>query len=124
MEEGTTEPPLRAIFIELKSDTPSTQSTDQTSPAPRAGAKQVHTEDRVTAWDYTWSTGVTPVKTRYERETVIVWLTPGTLRVTEGGGAANVVIVQPGTMWHREKGAVVTEELVNGSPREIIFEFK
>lgn len=124
VEEGTTEPPLRAIFIELKSDTPSTQGTDQTSLAPRAGAKQVHTEDRVTAWDYTWSPGVTPVKSRYERETVIVWLTPGSLRLIEGGGAAKVVTVQPGTMWHREKGAVVTEELVSGSPREIIFEFK
>ena len=124
VEEGTTDPPLRAIFIELKSDTPSAPGTDQANVTPRAGAKQVHTEERVTAWDYTWSTGAGPVKTRYERETVIVFLTPGNLRLTEGSSAARSVTVQPGTMWHREKGAVVTEELVSGSPREIIFEFR
>jgi len=122
VEEGTTDPPLRAVFIEMKRDTPSTPGAE--AAIPRAGAKQVHTEDRVTVWDYTWSTGVAPVKTRYERETVIVFLTPGSLRLTEGSGAIRTVAVQPGTMWHRERGTVVTEELVSGSPREIIFEFK
>ena len=124
VEEGTTDPPLRAIFIELKSDTPTTPGADPANSTSRAGAKQVHAEDRVTVWDYTWSAGVSPIKTRYERETVIVWLTPGNLRVSEGSGAGKAVAVKPGTMWHRQKGTVVTEELISGSPREIIFEFR
>src|SRR5262245_582298 len=55
IEEGTPAPPLRAVFIEMKSDTPSSRATGRPSLAPRSGAKQVHAEDRVTVWDFTWS---------------------------------------------------------------------
>jgi hypothetical protein len=121
VEEGTSDPPLRAVFIELKKSDP--QSTDRSVTPPIEGAKQVHAEDRVTAWDFTWSRIGSTAKIRYQREAVVVWLTPGTLRVTPDRGAAQIVNVKPGTFWHRAAGTAETEELTGGSPRAIIFEF-
>ena len=92
--------------------------------APRLGARQVHSEDRVTAWDFTWSAAQTPVTVRYERDTVLVWLTSGTFRLRADQGEATGVTVVPGSVWYRERGRVETEELTGGSPRAIIFEFR
>jgi hypothetical protein len=123
VEEGTTDPPLRAVFIEMKLDAPSSQDTERPLTPPQAGARQVHSEERVTVWDFTWS-AQPPATTRYERDTVLVWLTPGTLRVRGERKAAEVVTVHPGSFWYRPGGTVETEELTEGSPRAIIFEFR
>ena len=123
VEEGTTDPPLRAVFIEMKLDTPSKQSTERSLAPPRIGARQAHSEDRVTVWDFTWSTQ-TPAMTRYEQDTVLVWLTPGTFRVRADGQAAEVVTVRSGSSWYRKGGTVETEELAEGSSRAMIFEFR
>src|SRR5215831_2292443 len=58
IEEGTTDPPLRAVFIELKQDGPSgTAPADShgPSPFPREGAKQLLDDARVRVWDATWA---------------------------------------------------------------------
>ena len=123
VEEGTTDPPLRAVFIEMKFDTAANASADRSMAPLRTGARQVHAEDRVTVWDVTWSLG-TPAATRYERDTVIVWLTIGAFRVSGNGRDAGVVSVQPGSVWYRPRGSVETEELSAGSPRAMIFEFR
>src|SRR6476646_434172 len=59
IEEGNTNPPLRAVFIELKKDGPSGQPPANAGPLsfPRDGAKQLLDDDRVIAWDYTWTSG-------------------------------------------------------------------
>lgn len=121
VEEGTSDPPLRAVFIELKKSDPA--SPDRSTTPPIEGATQVHAEDRVTAWDFTWSKIGSTAKLRYPRETVVVWLTAGTLRLTPDSGAAQSVTVKPGTFWHRAAGSVESQELTGGSPRAIIFEF-
>jgi len=123
IEEGTTDPPLRAVFIEMKFDSPSKQSAQALLAPPRAGARQVHSEDRVTAWDFTWD-AKTPSAARYERDTVIVWLTPGTFRVKADRQNTEVATVKPGSYWYRPSGTVETEELTEGSSRAIIFEFR
>jgi hypothetical protein len=123
IEEGITEPPLRAVFIEMKSDTPSTQSGERGLAPPRPGARQVHSEERVTAWDVTWSTGTAP-SISYSRDTVVVWLGSGTFRVTKNGQTPDVVSVKPGSTWYRTSGTVESDELTAGSPRAIIFEFR
>jgi hypothetical protein len=56
IEEGTTDPPLRAVFIELKQDAGSGVAEAQSRGAaafPRESAKQLQDDDRVTVWDYT-----------------------------------------------------------------------
>ncbi len=122
IEEGTTDPPLRAVFIEMKPDTPSGQGAGRPALAPRPGAKMVHAEDRVTVWDFTWS--ATGARVTYARDTLVVFLTPGSLHVAVDRGEAETMNVTPGTVWYRPAGGSETAELLSGSPRAIIFEFK
>jgi hypothetical protein len=124
IEEGTTDPPLRAVFIEMKTDTPSVPGAKQPLIPLRPGARQVHSEERVTAWDFSWSGDRAPATTRYERNTLVVWLTPGTFRVRTDGGEVETVNVQPGSIRYHTSGSVESEELTGGSPRAIIFEFR
>jgi hypothetical protein len=126
IEEGNTDPPLRAVFIELKHETASgLPDADVGSlPFPREGAKQILNDDRVTAWDYTWTSGPQGLRYRPARETVIVWLGAGTLRVTQGGGATSASEVKAGTMRHMPRGANETIEMIKGSARVILFQLK
>jgi quercetin dioxygenase-like cupin family protein len=127
IEEGNTDPPLRAVFIELRRETPSglpAASLDGPAPFPRNGAKQLLDDDRVIAWDYTWVSGAQGLTYRAALETVIVWLGDGRLRVTSGTGAATEVGVRPGTMRHLERGSMETLAMVDGSPRVILFQLK
>jgi hypothetical protein len=127
IEEGNTDPPLRAVFIELKQETGSgLPDAEVDGPAlfPRDDAKQILDDERVTAWDYTWPSGSERLRYRPARETVIVWLGTGKLRVTQRGRAATVSDVNAGTMHHLARGSKETLEVVGGSPRAIIFQLK
>jgi hypothetical protein len=127
IEEGNSDPPLRAVFIELKKEAASGLSDEGAAgpaPFPRDGAKQILDDDRVTAWDYTWASGSQGLRYRPARETVIVWLGSGKLRVTERNGAATVMDVHAGTMRHLTGGSNETVEIVSGSPRAILFQLK
>jgi hypothetical protein len=127
IEEGNTDPPLRAVFIELKRETASgLPGADLGGPAPfpRDGAKQVLDDDRVTAWDYVWAAGPQGLRYRPARETVIVWLGTGTLRVTLRDGATTVSDVKAGTMRHMIRGSNETVEMASGSARAILFQLK
>jgi hypothetical protein len=126
VEEGATDPPLQAVFIELKETTASGLApADVGAPAfPRAGARQMLDDERVSVWDVpSWTSGPQPLIFRAARETVIVWLGDGMLRVTSGGAAA-AVPVRAGTMRHLDRGAADTLEMASGSPRALFFEIK
>ena len=58
------------------------------------------------------------------RETVIVWLGAGRVRVTQHGDAPTESDVQAGTMHHLPAGSDETVEVVGGSPRAILFQLK
>jgi len=127
IEEGNTDPPLRAVFIELKRETASGQPDADAgglAPFPRAGGKQMLDDDRVTAWDYLWASGSQGLRYRPASETVIVWLGAGTLRVTQRDGASTVREVKAGTMHHMSRGSNETAEMVSGSARAIFFQLK
>jgi hypothetical protein len=126
VEEGNTDPPLRAVFIELRQTTPSGKPAADVGQAalPREGAKQVLDDDRVIAWDLTWAAGAQGMKYRAPLETVIVWLGDGTLRVTPASGSPTTMPVKAGTMRHLDRGAAETLEMASGSPRAMIFQFK
>jgi hypothetical protein len=127
IEEGNTDPPLRAVFIELKRETASgLPDADVGGPAPfpRDGAKQILDDDRVAAWDYLWASGSQGLRYRAARETVIVWLGAGKVRITQHGTAATESDVEAGTMHHLTAGSDETVETVNGSPRAILFQLK
>ena len=127
IEEGNTDAPLRAVFIELKKDTASglpAANVGGTPAFPREGAKQLLDDDRVTSWDYTWTSGAQSLRYRAAQETVIVWLGDGRLRVTPGTGAPTESDVKAGIMRHLERGSNETLVMVSGSPRALFFQLK
>jgi hypothetical protein len=127
IEEGNTDPPLRAVFIELKQETASglpDADVAGRSPFPRDGAKQILDDERVTAWDFTWTSGSQGLRYRPVRETIIVWLGAGRARLSQGSGSATESDVKAGTMRHMTRGSNEAIEMVSGSPRVIFFQLK
>jgi hypothetical protein len=101
IEEGTSERPLRAIFVEMKR-----QDSYGTAPAARdapafsgAGATQRLDNDRVTVWEYVGPIASAPHT--HTRDTVVVafqspapratWLAKGTAHADEGAPDASRV---------------------------------
>lgn len=126
IEEGATDPPLRAVFIEMKKDEGSGQPEAAAATPPpwiRDGAKALLDEARVVVWDYTWKSGA-PVSTTYTRDTVAVWLSAGKIKLTPKGGGATTIDVAPGQVRRYARGDAESVEVVEGSPREMIFAFK
>jgi hypothetical protein len=127
IEEGATDPPLRAVFIELKHDSASgePEAPSAVPPAfPRDGAKPMLDDERVTIWDYTWRPGTRGIMSRYPRDTILVWLSNGTLRLTPPGGSPTVIDVAPGQIRREPRGTIETDEVLSGSPRAMVFAFK
>src|SRR4051812_2093651 len=126
IEEGATDPPLRAVFIELKQPTESGRAPADVGPAslPRDNAKQVLDDDRVTAWDLAWTAGPGSLRYRAPLDTVIVWLGDGTLRVSGTGTSNQSVPVHPGTMRFVARGSNDVLEMADGAPRALIFQLK
>ena len=124
IEEGITDPPLRAVFIELKHDTPFAAlqpALERHSTFPPDGSKQLLDDDRVIAWDLAWSAEAG--RYRPEREAVVVWLGEGRVR-TSRGNATELSAVTPGRVRHMPRNSGDTIEVVEGRPRAIVFEFK
>jgi hypothetical protein len=127
IEEGTTDPPLRAVFLELLHDGPSGPPvTTSTTPAlfPRDGAKQTFDDERITVWDYTWQPGTSTGTIRHPRNAMMIWLGTGSLKVTSSAGAVSTLAVEPGTTRYLEAGTTERLDAVTGSPRVMVFEFK
>lgn len=125
IEEGNTDPPLRAVFVELKRNAPSgLPPVDVGTPAlPRPGASKVLDDERVTAWDTPWPASTQGFEYRASFETVVVWLGEGTLRTTVNGRSTETP-VKAGTMRHLDRGAPDVLAMTSGSPRTLIFQFK
>jgi hypothetical protein len=101
IEEGTSDAPLRSIFVEMKKQEPygtATASTD--APAfSGAGATQKLDNDRVTVWEYIGP--ITSSRHTHLHDTVVVaidtpspratWIAQGTAHADEGAGRASRV---------------------------------
>jgi hypothetical protein len=107
IEEGASDPPLRAVFIEFKQPTPSGQTDTGAQPAafPRDGEKQLLDNERTTVWERP-ADSKSAGSHRHIRDTVAVWI---------DGNAAHASFVPRGTA-HADDGA--------GPARSWIFELK
>ena len=124
IEEGTTDPPLRAVFIELLQDQGPAIPAADTSAVARVAAKPILDDDRVTVWDVKWQSGAAGLKYHASRDTVIVWLDSGKLRSVGGKESPALTDVKAGTMRYVTHDSAETLEIVEGAPRTMIFQFK
>jgi hypothetical protein len=124
IEEGATEPPLRAVFIELLQDNgPATPAPDTSALVHRA-PKPTLDDDRVTVWDLKWEAGPAGLKYRASRDTVIVWLDAGKVRNSSAKVSPAVTDVKAGTMRYLAHDSAETLEMVEGAPRTMFFQLK
>lgn len=128
VEEGSTAPPLQAVFIELKSETPSGQSPAEVgaAPFPRDGAKQVFDDERVTVWDVEWASGAPGFAYRAARETVVVFLGDSRIRTSSasGAGSPSDSAIKAGSVRHLDRGSAEQLEVVGGAVRALLFQLK
>jgi hypothetical protein len=130
IEEGITDPPLRAVFIEMKEEGPSS-AAEGNSPEPptffpRIAQTSMLDDERVTVWEYGQTKSSSPLKGTTTRDTVIVWLGTGKLTTAASApdSASTTVPIQPGKMEYLPKGTTITRQVTEGDPRAIVFEFK
>jgi len=106
IEEGISEEPLRAVFIELKSDAPAAAPAQPMNGSPvfrDIGARQLMDNPRVTAWAYDRGSGASGPRHRHDRDTVTVWIVDGT---------PHAAFVAAGTVHTEEQVGVVSDATV------------
>jgi len=126
IEEGTSDPALRAFMIELKEESPiGTDASGDLPPAfPRETAKLLLENDRVRVWDNIWPVGHAGPVHRHVHDGVVVWMADGKLRSMPGTGAPTVTEVKRMTVTYSRRGNVHSEEAIEGPPRAYVFELK
>jgi hypothetical protein len=124
IEEGATDPPLRAVFIELLQDHGPATAMADASALPQSAPKPTLDDDRVTVWDVKWDSGPASLKYHASRDTVIVWLDAGQVRSAGGKGSPTTSDVKAGTMRYLAHDSNETLEMVEGAPRTMFFQLK
>jgi quercetin dioxygenase-like cupin family protein len=89
-------------------------------PFPRAGAKQLLDNDRVTVWDVVWPKGQPTPLHRHPYALAGVYLEPGTRVITDADGAKRNVSNEAGGVTFQLKGLTHIEEGTSDSPLHAI----
>jgi hypothetical protein len=123
---GKHDMPGHAIQIDLKdvSIPPVPNKTPYPLAFPREGVKKILENDRVIIWDYTWTIGKPTVMHFHDKDVVVVYLAEGQLKSTTPDGKSEVNNLSPGLTRFNAPNRSHSEELVSGSSRAIITEFK
>ncbi|HXX32232.1 MAG TPA: hypothetical protein VEJ89_16135 [Myxococcaceae bacterium] len=91
--------------------------------APVEPAKPVVENAQVAVWDVTWNGASTA--TRFDRDTIIVYLGSGTLETTGSDGVVQVAARKPGDVEFVPKGAARRRRVSSGeSVRAILVEYR
>jgi hypothetical protein len=123
---GPDDPERLAIMVDLKEPNPiGAVATSQMPPAfPREGSKDVLDNPRVRMWDCTWEPKKPVPMHVFERDSVEIFVTGGTLLLKTPDGKQETRVVATKDARFIPKGQVVSEEAVSGSPRAITIELK
>lgn len=124
-EQSTTDK-RHAIQIDLKdvSVSPIPNRTRYPLAFPRPGVKKVLDNNRVTVWDYTWTSGQPTPMHFHDKDVVVVYLAEGQLKSTTVDGKADVNAITFGMTRFNAPNRTHTEELIKGAARAIIVELK
>jgi len=119
-------PERLAIMVDLKESATDMMYIDDPEPSayPREGAKNVLENARVRMWDYTHAPNGPAVKRVYRNDAVEVVVTGGTVKVTGPDGKADTRTLAPKQARYINRGTIVTEQGVSGTPRVIAIELK
>src|SRR5215471_8281819 len=126
IEEGVSDNPRHAILIELKDAkvAPIENKTGLPLAFPREGSKKLLENERVTVWDYTWAPGKPTVMHFHDKDVVVVYLADGKLKSTTPDGKSVVNAISFGLTTFNAPNRSHSEEVVEGSARAVIVEFK
>lgn len=107
IEEGVSDRPLRAVFVELKEDSPSGKTAPVAEGAPpplsQIGIKQLLDSERGTIWAYSYGFGMNGPRHRHDRDAVVVWIIDG---------KPEAAWVPAGTMHSEEEVGVINEATI------------
>jgi hypothetical protein len=115
-----------AILIELKGHfvTPLEAPAGIARAFPRQGAKQILNNDRVNVWDFTWTKGTKTDLHFHDKDVVLVYLSPGTVRSIPLKGEPTAEPRSFGEVRFAPRGRTHVEECIDGPRRDIIVELK
>jgi hypothetical protein len=91
---------------------------------PRQGAKQILDNDRVLVWDFTWAKGTKTDLHFHDKDVVLVYLSPGTVRSIPLKGEPTAEPRSFGEARFAPRGRTHVEECIDGPRRDIIVELK
>ena len=116
----------QAILIELKDHfvTPLEAPGGIVRAFPRQGAKQILDNDRVLVWDFTWAKGLKTDLHFHDKDVVLVYLSPGTVRSIPLKGEPTAEPRSFGEARFAPRGRTHVEECIDGPRRDIIVELK
>jgi hypothetical protein len=125
IEEGTSEPSLHAIMIELKkADSYGTDASEMRPAFPRDTAKLLLENDRVRVFENVWPLHQKGPLHKHVRDAVVVWTSGGKLQSTSRAGSQTVTEVKAFTATFGNRGNEHIEEAIEGPPRAYVFELK
>src|SRR5262245_29000782 len=96
--------------VEIMAHQRARPSANLPPPFPRAGAKQLLDNDRVTVWDVVWPKGQPTPLHRHPYALAGVYLEPGTRVITDADGSKRNVSNQAGGVTFQLKGLTHIEE--------------
>jgi hypothetical protein len=107
IEEGISDSPLRAVFIELKQDVPSDRLAGPPGPVAHFhdldGTKRLMDNSRVTVWSYDRASAASDKRHVHDRDAVTVWLIDGT---------PHAAFISAGTVHTEEQVGVIASATV------------
>ena len=118
--------PGRTIVIDVKvvHVSPLENRSGYPNAFPRKGGKNVFENDRVVVWDYSWTRGEPTVMHFHDKDVVVVYVQDGALSSTTPDGQKTLNEYTVGAVRFNLRDRAHTEELVKGTQRAIITEFK
>src|SRR5436305_7428927 len=100
---------LACAAVELMAQQAARPSANLPPPFPRAGAKQLLDNDRVTVWDVVWPNGQPTALHRHPYALAGVYLEPGTRVITDADGSKRNVSNEAGGVTFQLKGRTHVE---------------
>jgi hypothetical protein len=116
----------RNVAVELKDAPRPVRAPNTSAPEgfPREGARLVVENDRVVVWDYAYVSGRLVPLHIHNRDTVVVPVDAGELRVQFRNGEVRTTKLVPGEVLYFSGADAHTEEVSAGTPRVIAIELK